>query len=43
MCIRDSNKDELKVAQDKVQELTDGSIKQIDELLAAKEKEIMEV
>ena len=40
---KEINKDELKVAQDKVQELTDGSIKQIDELLAAKEKEIMEV
>jgi ribosome recycling factor len=40
---KEINKDELKVAQDKVQELTDNSIKQIDELLAAKEKEIMEV
>jgi ribosome recycling factor len=40
---KEINKDELKVAQDKVQELTDNSIKQIDELLAAKEQEIMEV
>jgi ribosome recycling factor len=40
---KEINKDELKVYQDKVQELTDSSIKQIDELLAAKEKEIMEV
>lgn len=37
------NKDELKSAQDKVQELTDSHIKQIDDLLAAKEREIMEV
>ncbi|HPI93155.1 MAG TPA: ribosome recycling factor [Deltaproteobacteria bacterium] len=40
---KEINKDELKAAQDKVQDLTDGSIKQIDELLAGKEKEIMEV
>lgn len=40
---KEINKDELKVAQDKVQDLTDSSIKQIDELLVAKEKEIMEV
>lgn len=40
---KEINKDELKVAQDRVQDLTDGSIKQIDEVLAAKEKEIMEV
>ncbi|HOJ14450.1 MAG TPA: ribosome recycling factor [Deltaproteobacteria bacterium] len=37
------NKDELKAAQDKVQELTDDYIEKIDELLAAKEKEIMEI
>ena len=37
------NKDELKVAQDKVQDLTDNCIKLIDEQLAVKEKEIMEV
>jgi ribosome recycling factor len=40
---KEINKDELKVAQDKVQDITDQYIKQIDELLAAKEKEIMEV
>lgn len=40
---KDINKDDLKSAQDKVQDLTDNYIKQIDELLAAKEKEIMEV
>lgn len=40
---KEINKDELKVAQDKVQDMTDSSIRQIDELLAAKEKEIMEV
>ena len=37
------NKDELKVAQDKVQDLTDNCIKLLDEQLAVKEKEIMEV
>lgn len=37
------NKDELKSAQDKVQEITDSYIKQIDDLVASKEKEIMEV
>ena len=40
---KEINKDELKSAQDKVQDLTDNYIKQIDDLLAAKEKEIMEV
>lgn len=40
---KEINKDELKVAQDKVQDLTDSSIKLVDDLLAAKEKEIMEV
>lgn len=40
---KEINKDELKSAQDKVQDLTDSSIRQIDDLLAAKEKEIMEV
>jgi ribosome recycling factor len=40
---KEINKDELKASQDKVQDLTDSYIKQIDELLAAKEKEIMEV
>lgn len=40
---KEINKDELKSAQDKVQDLTDSSIKTIDDLLAAKEKEIMEV
>lgn len=37
------SKDELKNSQDKVQEITDSYIKQIDDQLSAKEKEIMEV
>ncbi len=40
---KEINKDELKSSQDKVQELTDSYIRQIEDLLAAKEKEIMEV
>jgi ribosome recycling factor len=40
---KEINKDELKTCQDKVQDLTDNHIKQIDDLLAAKEKEIMEI
>jgi len=40
---KEINKDDLKSSQDKVQDLTDGYIKQIDDVLAAKEKEIMEV
>jgi ribosome recycling factor len=40
---KELNKDELKSSQDKVQELTDTYIKQIEDLLTAKEKEIMEV
>jgi ribosome recycling factor len=40
---KEINKDELKSSQDKVQDLTDSFIKQIEDLLAAKEKEIMEV
>ncbi|MGD0210413.1 MAG: ribosome recycling factor [Desulfomonilia bacterium] len=40
---KEINKDDLKSAQDRVQDLTDNYIKQIDDLLAAKEKEIMEV
>jgi ribosome recycling factor len=40
---KEINKDDLKSSQDKVQDLTDGYIKQIDDILAAKEKEIMEV
>jgi len=35
--------DELKKAQDEVQKITDKYIKNIDTLLAAKEKDIMEV
>lgn len=35
--------DELKTATDQVQKITDKFIKQVDELLVAKEKEIMEV
>jgi ribosome recycling factor len=40
---KEINKDELKATQDKVQDMTDNYIKQIDDLLASKEKEIMEV
>jgi ribosome recycling factor len=35
--------DDLKVAEKKIQEATDGHVKTIDELAAAKDKEIMEV
>jgi len=37
------SEDDLHRAQDKVQEITDDFIKKIDELLALKEKEIMEI
>ncbi|HPS94040.1 MAG TPA: ribosome recycling factor [Deltaproteobacteria bacterium] len=40
---KEINKDDLKSSQDKVQDLTDSHIKQIDEILAVKEKEIMEI
>jgi ribosome recycling factor len=40
---KEINKDELKAAQDRVQELTSDYIRRIDDLLASKEKEIMEV
>lgn len=39
----DISEDELRRAQEKIQKLTDRFIEQIDELLKAKEKEIMEV
>lgn len=35
--------DDLKKAQDEVQKLTDKYIQKIDDLVAAKEKELMEV
>ncbi len=40
---KEISQDELKTSQDKVQELTNDYIKQVDVLLADKEKEIMEV
>ena len=40
---KEINKDELAKAQDDVQALTDDHIKKIDNLLADKEREIMEV
>jgi ribosome recycling factor len=40
---KEISQDELKSAQDKVQELTDGNIKKVDSILSEKEKEIMEV
>lgn len=39
----DISEDDLRRAQDEIQELTNGFIEDIDELLKAKEKEIMEV
>jgi ribosome recycling factor len=39
----DISEDDLRRAQDEIQKLTDRYIEQIDELLKAKEKEIMEV
>ncbi|MCG9775288.1 ribosome recycling factor, partial [Vibrio diabolicus] len=35
--------DEDRKAQDEIQKLTDVAVKKIDEVLAAKEKELMEV
>ena len=35
--------DDLKIAEKKIQDLTDESVKELDELAAAKDKEIMEV
>ncbi len=40
---KEISQDELKTSQDKVQDLTNDYIKQVDALLADKEKEIMEV
>ena len=40
---KEINKDEMKSSQDRVQDLTDSYIRQIEDLLAAKEKEIMEI
>ena len=40
---REISEDEAKQAEDEVQKLTDQHIKQIDEALADKEKEIMQV
>ncbi|MFA5653910.1 MAG: ribosome recycling factor [Desulfomonilia bacterium] len=40
---KEISQDELKTSQDKVQDLTNDYIKQVDTLLADKEKEIMEV
>jgi ribosome recycling factor len=37
------SEDELKIAEEEVQKLTDQHIKMIDDLLKHKEKEIMEV
>jgi len=39
----DVSEDDSKTAQDKIQKMTDAHIHQIDEMLAMKEKEIMEV
>jgi ribosome recycling factor len=40
---KEISQDELKLAQDRVQVLTDDHTKQVDVLLAEKEKEIMEI
>lgn len=40
---KEISQDELKLGQDRVQSLTDDHTKQIDALLADKEKEIMEI
>lgn len=40
---KEISKDEQKKAEDSVQKLTDSSIKEIDDVLAKKEKELMEV
>ena len=39
----DYTEDDVKSTLDEIQKLTDKSIKEIDEIVAAKEKEIMEV
>ncbi|GAK24242.1 LOW QUALITY PROTEIN: ribosome recycling factor [Vibrio sp. JCM 19052] len=41
--IKKSSEDEDRKAQDEIQKLTDVAVKKIDEVLAAKEKELMEV
>lgn len=40
---KDISEDEEKRAQDEIQKLTDSCVKKIDEILAAKEKELMEI
>ena len=35
--------DELKIAEDKIQKITDSSVEEIDNLLAIKEKEVMSI
>jgi ribosome recycling factor len=40
---KDGGEDEQKSTEQKIQQLTDGEIKKIDEMLATKEKEIMQV
>ena len=37
------SEDELKVAEDKIQKLTDKYVEEIDTILAAKEKEVMSI
>ena len=43
MCIRDSSKDDLRHYQNEVQKLTDRYIVRVEEIVEAKEREIMEV
>ena len=40
---KEITEDDLKRALEKVQEHTDAGIKQVDEILSAKEKEILEI
>ena len=40
---KEISEDEDRKGQDEIQKLTDAAVKQVDEVLAAKEKELMEV
>jgi ribosome recycling factor len=40
---KEISEDELKRGEKEIQDLTDGYVKRIDEIVAAKEKEVMEI
>ena len=40
---KEISEDEDRKGQDEIQKITDAAVKQVDEVLAAKEKELMEV